>query len=302
LASFDKSELFQLFADHQVVRSTMLRRTIHLACAEDFAWLRPTLQPAVRRLANAAYYAGEVDGIDLTRLAEVGAELLGEKMIVRRDLGKQLVERFPDRHSGRLANVVELLLPLVHDERTSSWGSWSSRRDIGVATAEAWTGRAMGAPDAEKLITRYLAAFGPASVTDMQAWSGLTRLREVVEGMRHALRTYRTEEGAELFDLPDALLSDPDKPAPVRFLPAFDNALLGYRDRTRAISRADSARFAKDASGGIPMFLVDGFVAGTWAVNTGEVVVDPLRELSTTDAEAVAHEARRVAEFVFSTM
>jgi hypothetical protein len=133
---------------------------------------------------------------------------------------------------------------------------------------------------------------------DVQAWSGLTRLREPIDAMRADLRVYRSQDGKELFDLPDLPLADPDRPVPVRFLPAFDNALQGHKDRTRVISEDDRKRYANGASGGVPMFLVDGFVAGTWEFKGATVTVTPIRPLSDPDAAAACAEAERMLAFI----
>jgi hypothetical protein len=127
------------------------------------------------------------------------------------------------------------------------------------------------------MISRYLAGYGPATVMDIQAWSGLTRLGEVADRMRPALRVSRDESGRELLDLPHAPIADPDVPAPVRFMPAFDNALLGHKDRTRIIDEGDRKRVARDASVGVPVSLLDGFARGTWAVEGGRLSVTPFR-------------------------
>ncbi|OUC96335.1 winged helix DNA-binding domain-containing protein [Streptosporangium minutum] len=299
LIDFRKEELNSLLQDRKVVRSTMLRRTVHLAVADDFRWLRPTVQPIVSSALKAAFYAGEIEGLDLDELARVGRELLSGQTLTRQEFGRLLVERFPGRHGGRLAESVEIMVAMAHGPATGAWGRWGNPPRVPVTLAEEWNGRPMAAsPEPETMIRRYLAAFGPATVMDIQAWSGLTRLREVVEGMRKQLRVLRDEEGRELFDLPGAPLADASQPVPVRFLPAFDNALLGHKDRSRVISDADRKRFAKVASGGVPMFLVDGFVQGTWSVQGSMLLLAPFRPLTEAETAAVLEEADSLLAFI----
>ncbi|GAA2400514.1 winged helix DNA-binding domain-containing protein [Actinomadura vinacea] len=294
---FRHDHLEALIHDRSVVRSTVIRRTVHLVCADDFAWLRPAVEPIVGVALRHAYYAQEIEGLDHDELARIGREVLGGRTLTRRELARSLGERFPGRHARRLADAVEILEPLVHGTSAGVWGTWRNRSSIEVALAEEWTGIPM-APQRrlETMILRYLAAFGPASVMDVQAWAGVTRLREVVEGLRPRLRGYRNEDGKELFDVPEATLADPDLPAPVRFLPAFDNVLLGHKDRTRMISEEDRRRIAPAASGGVATFLVDGFVGGTWALKEGTVLISPFRPL--TDPDAVLEEAERMLPFI----
>ncbi|GGL32905.1 winged helix DNA-binding domain-containing protein [Planomonospora parontospora] len=294
---FRHEQLEALIHDRAVVRSTAIRRTVHLVCAHDFAWLRPAVEPVVGAALRHSYYAQEIEGVDLDELARTGREVLRGRTLTRGELGRSLGERFPGRHARRLADAVELLEPLVHGPSAGVWGAWRNRSSIEVALAEEWTGVPM-APERrlETMVVRYLAAFGPASVMDVQAWAGVTRLREVVEGLRPRLRVHRDEDGRELFDVPEATLADADLPAPVRFLPAFDNVLLGHRDRTRVISEEDRRRIAPAASGGVPAFLVDGFVGGTWALEDGAVLVSPFRPLA--DPGAVLAEAERLLPFI----
>ena len=129
---------------------------------------------------------------------------------------------------------MQYLLPVV---QIPPRGLWDKGGVPTRTTVQHWLGAELDASyPIETLVQRYLAAFGPASYLDMQAWSGLTNLREVFDTMRPSLRTFRAESGRELFDLPGGPLPAEDVPAPVRFLPAYDNAGLSHDDRTRVIS------------------------------------------------------------------
>ncbi|NEE43730.1 winged helix DNA-binding domain-containing protein, partial [Streptomyces sp. SID8455] len=143
----------------------------------------------------------------------------------------------------------------------------------------------------------YLNAFGPASVKDMQRWAGLTRLREVFDRLRPQLLTFRDERGTELFDLPDAPRPDPDTPAPPRFLPEFDNVLLGHDDRSRLIAEVNRGRngVGNQSYGTV---LVDGFFEAVWRVeregDTATLTVQPLRTLRGGERAEVTEEAVRM--------
>ncbi|MGX1807286.1 winged helix DNA-binding domain-containing protein [Nocardia sp. NPDC055321] len=291
LTDFRNDELEGLLRDRTVVRSTMIRRTVHLADAADYRWLYPTVRPAVEQLYTAAYFQEALGATDRDEFRSVGARLLAGRTLSRRELGRELAAHFPSPHPGRLAQALGLVLPLVHDHTAGVWGAWRNRY-VSVTLAQDWTGEPVhDAPDPETLIRRYLAAFGPASVADMQAWSGVTRLAAVVARLRPSLRVYRDDTGRELFDLPDAPLADADLPVPVRLLPAFDNAALGHKDRRRIISDADRARINRIASAGVPMYLVDGFVHGSWAVEGSTVRITPWHPFAPGAREQVEAEA-----------
>lgn len=297
LNGFRHEDLAALLRDRRLVRSTMIRRTVHLADAEDFRWLRPTVRPVVHAALQAPYYRAEIEGIDLDELAAAGRELLSGREMSRAQLGRLLAERFPDRHTRRLAESVEVLVPVVHGPDTGAWGAWRNR-SVTINIAEEWIGAPMAEAQPETLILRYLAAFGPASVADVQAWAGVTKLAAVMDGLRPRLRVFRDEFGKELFDLPDAPLADANLEVPVRFLPAFDNALLGHKDRRRVIDDEDRNRIAKVASAGVPMYLVDGFVHGRWSLVGDTVRIQPWHPLSAADEDAVRAEAEHLLGFI----
>ena len=142
---------------------------------------------------------------------------------------------------------------------------------------------------------RYLRAFGPASVADVQAWSGLTRLREVVE--RLPVRTFRGEAGQALHDLPDAPRPPEDAPASPRFLPEYDNLLLSHKDRTRVIphNRPVPLPPGNGATGGT--FLIDGRWGGTWQIGDQALRIRPFAPLRPADRDALLAEAERLRDF-----
>ena len=152
-------------------------------------------------------------------------------------------------------------------------------------------------------VIRYLTAFGPASVMDAQAWCGLTRLGEVVDRLRPKLRVFRDEGGRELFDPQRAPRPDPDVPAPVRFLPVYDNVLLGHADRTRVLPDASRASlFGGDPIGNVGSVLVDGLVRATWRLDRGAdratIQVEPLARLFKEDRASIEAEGVDLLELL----
>lgn len=287
--AFEHEGLTGLLHDGTVVRGALLRTTQHIALAGDFRWLRPTVQPVLDRVITGAVRA-ELTGLDRAELDEEVRRLLATEALTRPQIGRLLTERFPGRDPAALAAAAHFRLPLLHPAPSGTWGH---RGKITCVHADTVLGEPLDA-DVEEMVRRYLAAFGPASVKDVQTWSGLTRLRETLDRMR-GLRAYRDEAGTELFDLADAELADEDTPVPVRFLPAFDNVLLGHADRARIIHPGDRKQVTPGLSIVRPTFLVDGFVAGIWSLRGGELTVTPFRPLG--DREAVAAEAEELAAF-----
>ncbi|MFD9443864.1 winged helix DNA-binding domain-containing protein [Streptomyces sp. NPDC060006] len=299
LRDFRQADLDALYGDRSVVRGVMLRRTQHLASGDDFRWLRPSIQPIVDSALKTPYYQREIEGLDLDKVAAAGRRLLKDRTLTRREFGRLMAAEFPGRHGGRLAATVEIKEALVHPPPTGLWGAWGNRPEISVALAEEWLQAPMAeGPQPRQLILRYLAAFGPATVADLQVWAGITKLLPVVKDLRPQLTTFRDEQGRELFDVPDAPLASADEPAPVRFLPAFDNVALSHKDRTRIMSEEDRRRIAPEASYGVPLFLVDGFVHGRWALDRGKLVVSPFRPLSKSERAAVREEGEQLLRFI----
>jgi len=262
LKSFDPVELSDLLTSRNAVRASLMRATIHLVTARDMRTLRPLMEPVIQRMFwTGSPFGRAIKGVDTDALVAMVRVLIEERPRTRAELRPLLAERWPDHDSDALS-AIGYLLPVV---QVPPRGVWGQSGQATWTTAESWLDRPLEPePSIDDLVVRYLAGYGPAAVIDIQAWCGLTKLKEVVERLRPGLREYRDESGRELFDVPDAPLPDADMPAPVRFLPEYDNSLLGYKDRTRMIGTEARRRLDSDILGNFSTFLVDGFVAGRW--------------------------------------
>jgi hypothetical protein len=297
LDGFRPGDLAELLLTRKVVRIGLMRGTIHLVSADDCLRLRPVLQPVLER-GLRANFGRQLTDVDRAALARAGRVLVEDRPITFSELGAALSPQWPGHPPNALAQCVRGLVPLVQVPPRAVWGEAGQAAHT---SAEAWLGRPLAASASpDQVALRYMAAFGPATVADAQAWSGLTRLREVAARLRPRLRTFRDEEGRELFDLPDAPRPDPDTPAPVRLVAEFDNLILSHADRARVISEPDRQRLYTK-NGIFPgTVLIDGFVRGMWRVTVARRVailaIELFREAD-GDRDAVAAEGQRLLEF-----
>lgn len=296
LADFDPLEISAMLERRELVRIALMRSTIHLVTADDALQLRPLLQPAVERpMGGRGRAALRTRGYD--DVAEAGRQLLATEPLTNAELGARLAPRWPDEAPGNLVMAVRVGVPLVQVTPRGQWGRAGSARH---APLESWLGRPLD-PRAtiEQLVRRYLSAFGPATPTDMQTWSGLTRLAAAFERLRPELVVIRDADGRELFDLPDAPRPDGATPAPVRYLYDFDNLLLSHADRSRFLSderRAWMLSVTQRFSYG--SLLVDGTVSGVWRIERdggrSVLTITLADDVAATDREEVTEEGERL--------
>jgi Winged helix DNA-binding domain len=298
LGDFEPDELARSIIDRQVVRAPLMRATIHLVSARDYSWLRPVIQPVLARAFAGSPFRRELEGANIDGVLAAGRTLMEDRPRTRAELSELLKERWTDRDPSSLAYAITFLEALV---QVPPRGVWGERGQATWTTAESWLGRPLD-PDSspDEMVLRYLAAFGPATVTDARAWSGLGGLREVFERLRPRLVTFRDEHGRELFDVPGAPLPNPETPAPPRFLPAFDNALLSHDDRTRIISGEHRKVLFRDRL--MRGVLLDGFACATWKTEQrrgkSTLEIKPFETLATRDRDALAEEGERLLRFL----
>jgi hypothetical protein len=300
LEGFQHDELGELMTTRRAVRMSLMRFTIHLVTARDCLALRPLVQPVLIRSMNGTF-GRRLKGLDLQAIADAGRAVMGKEAMTTGELGAQLASLWPGREQLALATVVRAMVPSVQVPPRGVWGASAQASQM---TVEAFLRRKCADEGSDKareqMVLRYLAAFGPASVMDAQAWCGLTKLREVIEKLRPRLRSFRDEKGRELFDLPDAPRPDAETPAPPRFLPEYDNIALAHADRARII--ADDHRSSIFTGNGmLCSFLLDGFIAGGWKIvregKTATLTIAPFVAPSKADRAALIEEGERLLAF-----
>ncbi|MFG3437407.1 winged helix DNA-binding domain-containing protein [Nonomuraea sp. NPDC047897] len=295
LQGFRPDELARLLVERDVVRLVLMRGTVHLVSADDGLTLRPLLQPLLTKLV-AATHGPRLRQTGPEEIVKAGREALEQAgPLTAAKLGAALAERFPDVGAHVAAHLMRCLVPLVQVPPRAVWGKAGQ---TAYATIETWLGREPHPdPSPQRMVLRYLAAFGPATVADLQAWSGLTGLREIVEPLRPRLVRLRDDNGRELLDLPEAPRPDADEPAPVRLVAPFDNLLLSHADRTRVISDEHRRRVITVNGQVLGTVLVDGFVHGVWRRDKHVVTVEAFAPLTAGQKEEVHAEALALLAF-----
>ncbi|WP_372664652.1 winged helix DNA-binding domain-containing protein [Amycolatopsis kentuckyensis] len=293
LARFRPDELAALLTGRAAVRGLLMRGTVHLVTADDARVLRPLVQRVVAN-GYTGHFGGRVGDADLDAVARFGRELLAERPRTRRQVQDALAERWPEHDAEALSYAVSYLVPTA---QVTPRGVWGSTGPAVLTTLQGWLGRPLACrPSLDAVIRRYLRAYGPASVADVQAWSGLTKLREVVAPM--GLRTFRAESGEVLYDVEDGVLPDPDTPAPVRFLPEYDNVLLSHANRARVLPPGRRVPLPPGTGASRGTLLVDGFYRADWRLSGTVLEVSAHDRLTAGERADIEAEGERVLEFL----
>jgi hypothetical protein len=233
-------------------------------------------------------------------IEDAGRALVESSPATFSEIARSLGEKWPERNADGMSHAIRTRVPLV---QVTPRGIWGQTSQASHTSAESWLGQSLNdSSTVQRLVVRYLAAFGPATVMDAQSWSGLSRLAPVFEELRPTLLTFRDDKDRELFDLPDAPRPRADTKAPIRFLPEFDNVLLAYKDRRRIIRDEYKSRVYPNNGMIQPTVLVDGFVEAKWKVTTTDkkatLEIEAFRRFTKDEKAAIDAEGKMVIGFV----
>ncbi len=299
LHNFQRDELTEAMAQRQIVRAPLLRSTLHLITAEDFAAFRVPLQAALTKGLNG-FFGQRMKGLDPAAVVNASEIALREQPRAFSALKEVFAQTSPDYDEATLSYVVRTHLPLV---MTHPYGVWSTGGKPAYALGDDYLGHAINPDsDARELVRRYLAGFGPSSVKDIQSWAGLTTWKDDISRLKPELVTYKDERGVELLDLPDAPMPDENTPTPIRFIPEYDNLVLSHADRTRIVPDAYRKSVFLSAGRIASTVLIDGFVGGVWKISREKkaalLTIELFALLSPTQREEIEREGDALLRWV----
>jgi hypothetical protein len=297
LRDVTRSRITRALERRQIVQATLLRSTIHLVSATDYAVLFAATRASRQDNGRRAARMRKLDPIDYAAVAAQVSDWFADGPLERTVLLDRLDAEGIDRaHWESLSQWLPLL-------RVPPQGTWERRRAhlYGLADHELAGSAAAVYPDAalELLVERYLGGFGPASRDDLASWAGMpvAAFDDVLS--RIATRTFRDAQDRELIDVPRRSLPDASVHAPVRFLGTWDATLLVHARRTQILPEDHRDRvFDIRRPHSVNTVLVDGRVVGSWTVAERGVVVEAFDGIPAAFHEELEEERAALEAFV----
>jgi hypothetical protein len=297
LDGFTHEALTALIVDKTLARATTMRGTLHLHTADDLVGFRALVQDYLMGMWRSGFRK-RFNGQDEAAVHREGLKILKKGPVTIGAVGRALGEKFPDADPLALSMMMQMRETLIQVPPTRIWGNGSPPL---LERAETWLGKRKPTLSRTDLVRRYLAAYGPASINDMQVWCKLTKLSVEFKALEKELVVFEGEDGRVLYDLPEAPRPPADTPAPVRFLPLYDNAYLGYDNRRRMLTESDMKRI-NIFENFKPGVLVDGVISAGYVISrkkdAARLEIEPYHKLTKAQVREVEAEGGAFLHFM----
>lgn len=297
VADFDPADLDAAFADHAVVKASLIRLTLHVVLAEDYPAFHNAMLSSLRasRLHDRRYTTSGLSIADADALLPHLLEFVARPR-TKAEIESRLAARLGE-HNPRAWWALRMFAPLHH---APTGRPWSFGAPSSFVAARTRPGSEPPDESVQRLALRYLEAFGPASVADFAQFTMLRRpvVLQALRALADKVEELEGPDGATQFDVPGGRLPAEDTPAPPRLLPMWDSILLAYSDRSRVIP-PDYRRLVIRQNGDVlPTLLVDGYVAGVWRPVEGGIEATAFHRLSDEAWVGLEAEARALVGFL----
>jgi hypothetical protein len=297
-----EEDIEQAIADRTIIRTWPMRGTLHFVTPADIRWILKLLTPRV--IAGSSRRLLQEFNLDDTTFAR-SKELFQYALQGGKQLSRNAMYKVLEAANIPTANQRGLhILCRLAQEGVICFGAREGKQQTFVLLDE-WVPmtKAMGREESlAELARRYFISHGPAMFQDFVWWSGLTTA-DARDGLEMA-KSHLTDEVVEgkTYWLPQAMPVVKEISPTAHLLPAYDEYLVGYTDRSAAIDPIDSKR----ANFGNVIFsqtiVINGRVTGFWkrTFKKRSVVITPSLFNSLTEAEnqALVVAAKRYGTFL----
>lgn len=297
LADFDPADLHAAFTDRSVVKASLMRITLHAVHAEDWPEFHNAMLRSLRasRLGDPRFTSTGLSIADADAFLPYLA-----KFVARPRTGAEVEDLLKTRlgeGKRRVWWALRTFAPLHH---APTGGPWSFDAPSSFVAARTKLGPESADESTQRLVLRYLQAFGPASVQDFAQFTILRRpvVLRALQVLAGKVEELEGPDGATLLDVPGAPLPAEDTIAPPRLLPMWDSILLAYSDRSRVVPPKYRPVIIRRNGDVLPTLLVDGYVAGVWRPVEGGIEATAFHRLDDEAWRGLAAEAGALVAFL----
>lgn len=292
VAGFDPTDLDSAFSEHDLVKASLMRITLHVVKASEYTTFHEAMLSTLRasrlfdrRFKESGLPIDEVDAL-VPHLLELTAEPK-----TKSEIESALGERLGSDHHERAWWALRTFAPLVHAPSSSL--PWTFGMPLTYKAAPTTPERTDTSEAVAQLFRRYLEGFGPATAQDFAQFAMLRQgtIRPVLEDMADELIVYEGSSGPRLFDVPGAALPDEETTAPPRLMAMWDSVLLAYADRSRIIPEEYRKIVIRNNGDVLPTLLINGHVAGVWRHVESGIEARAFRPLAKDDWSVLDREA-----------
>lgn len=259
----------------EVLRTHLLRPTWHLVAAEDIYWMLALSAPKLKALVKARHKETELTPAILKKSNSIIEKALTKQgHLTREELLQELKKAKIAVDNNRSSHIFFW----AEMEGLICSGSLKEKEPT-YALLQEWVPKkaALASAEAIALLTqKYFNSHGPATLSDFVWWSGLniTAAREGLEAIKEQLQEEKI--AAQTYWMPRSLAVPPKIKNAVYLLPAYDEYIISYKDRS-AMYAGELQKLTISNNGYFrPVIVVNGQVTGIWkrTVQKGKLLVE----------------------------
>jgi hypothetical protein len=297
VADFAATDLDRAFARQDIVKTQLLRITLHAVTATDYPAFHEAMQPTLRgaRLNDPRFRSA---GLSVEAAEALLPEVLSWAATPRTNAEADawLDARIGEHPKPSVWWAYRQFAPLVHAPTGGPW-TFGPRPSYVAAIRQDRPGDL--AASTQQLVRRYLQGFGPATLADIAQFTTILRppIREAIAALDDSLVRHDGPDGV-LYDVAEGAVPEEEVDAPPRLLPMWDSVLLASADRSRIIPAEFRRAVIRSNGDVLPTLLVDGYVAGVWRPVSAGIEAIAFSRLPEDAWEGLAAEARALLAFL----